>query len=72
MQVHEMVRLNAALSMGTWKFVSDASGTLKDEGNNVLGEYSYSLKDLFVGDMPQTSYALGVTVTPMPELSILT
>ena len=65
-----MVRLDAALSMGTWKFVSDASGTLKDEGNNVLGEYSYALKDLFVGDMPQTSYALGVTVTPIPGLRI--
>jgi len=72
MQVHEMVRLDAALSMGTWKFLDDASGTLKDEGNNVLGEYNYALKDLFVGDMPQTSMALGATITPMSGLGIQT
>jgi len=71
-QVHEMVRVDAALSMGTWKFVDDASGTLKDEGNNVLGEYTYALKDLFVGDMPQTSIAIGATVTPMSGLGIQT
>jgi len=78
MQVHEMVRLDAALSMGTWKFVDDASGNYQEDEFNeegqVIGQtttpYNYALKDLFVGDMPQTSYALGVTVTPMPGLSI--
>tara|TARA_Y100000588_G_scaffold390903_1_gene497887 strand:- start:185675 stop:188428 length:2754 start_codon:yes stop_codon:yes gene_type:complete len=78
MQVHDMVRLDAALSMGTWKFVDDAKGNYQEDEFNeegqVIGQtttpYNYALKDLFVGDMPQTSYALGVTVTPMPGLSI--
>ncbi|MBT5759914.1 MAG: TonB-dependent receptor, partial [Candidatus Marinimicrobia bacterium] len=35
-----------------------------------LGEYSYALKDLKVGDMPQTSYVAGVTLTPMSGLKI--
>ena len=32
--------------------------------------YTYALKDLFVGDMPQTGMALGATVTPTDGLSI--
>ncbi len=71
-QLMEMLRVNAALGLGTWKFVDDAKGTLKDEGNNVLGNYNYSLKDLFVGDMPQTSMAFGVTLTPISGLKIVT
>jgi len=78
MQVHEMVRLDVALSMGTWKFVDDASGNYQEDEINEQGQvigqtttaYNYALKDLFVGDMPQTSYALGATVTPVPGLSI--
>ncbi len=80
MQDHEMVRLDAALSMGTWKFVDDATGNYQEDEFNeegqVIGQpttpYKYALKDLFVGDMPQTSYALGVTVTPMPGLRVQT
>jgi len=80
MQVHEMVRLDVALSMGTWKFVDDASGNYQEDEINEQGQvigqtttaYNYALKDLFVGDMPQTSYALGATVTPVPGLSIQT
>ena len=80
MQVHEMVRLDVALSMGEWKFVDDASGNYQEDEFNeegqVIGQtttaYNYALKNLFVGDMPQTSYALGVTVTPMPGLRVQT
>ena len=78
MQVIDMLRLDAALSMGTWKFVDDANGTYQEDDFNdegqVIGqtstEYAYALSDLFVGDMPQTSYALGATITPIPGLSI--
>ena len=72
MQVIEMLRLDAAAGFGTWKFVDNASGTLKDEGGNELGSYSYSLKDLYVGDSPQTSLALGMTLSPIKGLSIQT
>ena len=30
--------------------------------------YDYALNDLFVGDMPQTSYIMGITLTPMKGL----
>ena len=65
-----MLRLDASISMGTWKFVDDASGTYQsysDEGE-VSYSYDYALDGLFVGDMPQTSFVLGVTLTPIKGL----
>ena len=71
-QVMDMLRIDAAAGFGSWSFVDDASGTLKDEAGNTLGEYNYALKDLKVGDSPQTSMALGLTLTPMEGLSLQT
>ena len=69
-QVVDMLRVDAAIGMGTWQFVEDADGELKDAEGTSLGTYSYALKDLYVGDSPQTSMALGLTLTPMAGLSI--
>jgi len=69
-QLIDMLRLDVALSFGDWSFVDDANGTYKDAAGVTLGEYSYALKDLKVGDMPQTSYVAGVTLTPMSGLKI--
>ena len=69
-QVVDMLRVDAAIGMGTWQFVEDADGELKDAGGTSLGTYSYALKDLYVGDSPQTSMAFGLTLTPIPGLSI--
>ena len=77
-QVTDMIRLDAAVSLGTWKFVGDANGTYQeneyDENDNVVGltttDYHYALDDLFVGDMPQTSYAVGATLTPISGLQL--
>ena len=69
-QLIDMLRLDVALSFGDWSFVDDANGTYKDAAGVPLGEYSYALKDLKVGDMPQTSYVAGVTLTPMSGLKI--
>ncbi|GIS54767.1 TonB-dependent receptor [bacterium] len=78
MQVIDMLRLDASLGMGTWKFVSDASGEYQeaefDTLGNVTGQtsttYEYALNDLYVGDMPQTGMSFGATLTPMPGLSV--
>jgi len=78
MQVIDMLGLNAALGMGTWKFVDDASGNYQeneyDENGNVTGlkttGYTYALEGLMVGDMPQTSMAFGATLTPISGLNI--
>jgi len=69
-QLIDMLRLDVALSFGDWSFVDDANGTYKDAAGVPLGEYSYALKDLKVGDMPQTAYVAGVTLTPMSGLKI--
>jgi hypothetical protein len=77
-QVHPMLNVNATVSLGTWKFDGDAEGNYQEDEFNdegqVIGQtttpYSYALDGLFVGDMPQTSYAVGGTVTPVKGLSI--
>ena len=78
MQVIDMLRLNASVGLGTWKFTEDATGNYQEDEFNEEGQvtgqkttaYTYALKDLCVGDMPQTGMAVGATVTPMDGLSI--
>ena len=78
MQVIDMLRLNASVGLGTWKFDGDASGNYQaneyDDAGNVTGltqtTYEYALDKLFVGDMPQMGMALGATVTPIDGLSV--
>ncbi|MBI04412.1 MAG: TonB-dependent receptor [Pelagibacteraceae bacterium] len=67
-QVHEMVRLDAAIGFGNYKFTDDASGTYRDGDADV--SYAYSLKDLLVGDMPQTTFNLMATIKPIEGLTI--
>jgi len=77
-QVIDILRLNASVGLGTWKFTEDATGNYQEDEFNEEGQvtgqkttaYTYALKDLFVGDMPQTGMAVGATVTPMDGLSI--
>ncbi|NQV38108.1 MAG: TonB-dependent receptor [Candidatus Marinimicrobia bacterium] len=66
-QLMDMLRLDAAISLGTWKFEGDAEGkyTAYTDSGTVQTDYAYALDGLFVGDMPQTSYVLGATVTPI-------
>ena len=78
MQVIDMLRLDAAIGLGNWKFTGDADGEYVEAefdslGNNtgqISTSYSYALDGLFVGDQPQTGIALGATLTPMSGLSI--
>ena len=78
MEVIDMLRLDAAISIGNWTFEGDADGNYQEDEFDSLGQvtgqtttaYTYALKDLFVGDMPQTGMALGATVTPMDGLSV--
>jgi iron complex outermembrane receptor protein len=69
-QPMRMLRLDASLSFGNWQFVDDADGDYQNEAGEILGEYRYALKDLKVGDMPQTAYVLGATLTPMKGLRV--
>jgi len=77
-QVLDILRLDAIVSFGKWKFDGDADGNYQEDEFNeegqVIGQvttpYSYALDGLFVGDMPQTSYALVGTLTPVKGLRL--
>jgi outer membrane cobalamin receptor len=65
-----LFRLDAALSFGMWEFTDDADGTYKDIAGQTSEDYLYAIKDLKVGDMPQTIVALGGTVFPVDGMSL--
>ena len=67
-QVNEMVRLDFGVGIGSWEFTDDASGTYRDGSDDE--SYSYALKGMKVGDMPQTNIITGITVTPVEGLRV--
>jgi hypothetical protein len=77
-QVLDLLRLDAIVSLGKWQFDGDADGNYQEdefnEDGQVIGQtttpYSYALDGLNVGDMPQTSYALVGTLTPIKGLQV--
>ncbi len=77
-QLIDMISLDVIASAGKWQFDGDADGNYQEDEFNdegqVIGQmttpYSYALDGLFVGDMPQTSFALGTTLTPIKGLKI--
>ena len=76
--VNDMLDLMFVASFGNWKFDGDAEGTYQENEYNsegqVIGfattEYAYALDGLYVGDMPQTAYVLGMTLKPVKGLMI--
>jgi len=76
--LHEMVELDVAISIGSWKFDGDAKGDYTEmeynDDNQIIGqtstEYQYALNGLMVGDMPQTAYVGGLTLKPIDGLSL--
>jgi outer membrane cobalamin receptor len=75
---NDLVELDFIASFGNWKFDGDAEGTYQETEYNSEGqavgfqttEYQYALDGLYVGDMPQTSYILGVTLKPLKGLRL--
>jgi iron complex outermembrane recepter protein len=63
-QINDMIRLDIGTSIGNWRYTDDASGTYRDSDGEDQN-YSYALKDLKVGDMPQLSFNVGVTTSPI-------
>ena len=78
MKLNDMIRLDGAVSFGNWKFDGDAKGNYQENEYNDEGQviglkttpYSYALDGLFVGDMPQTAYVMGATLTPIKGLRL--
>ena len=75
---HEMVEVDLVASFGKWKFDGDADGTYQEQeyndDNQVIGvqttDYLYALDGLYVGDMPQTSYIVGLTLKPIKGMRL--
>ena len=68
-QINDMFRLDVGLSYGNWRYTDDATGTYRGSDGDEQS-YSYSLKDLKVGDMPQASVNIGVTASPIDGAAI--
>lgn len=63
-------RLDAALSIGYWKYTSDPSGTYQDFANGSgVENYSFYVNGLMIGDAPQTQLALQGSVYPTRGMS---
>ena len=68
-QISDMFRLDIGLSFGSWRYTDDVTGTYRDSDGGEQS-YSYSLKDLKVGDMPQASVNFGITAAPVDGSTI--
>ena len=58
-----MFRLDVGIGYGKWEFTDDATGTYRDS-DGADATYNYALKDLPTGDMPRTSFNMGLTAAP--------
>ena len=63
-QLNDMFRVDIGSSFGIWKYLDDATGTYRDS-DGTEESYSYSIKDVKVGDSPQASINLGLTASPV-------
>ena len=68
-QINEMFRLDFGIAYGNWRYTDDATGTYRDSDGSDQG-YSYSLKDLKVGDAPQASFNFGLTASPVEGATV--
>ena len=64
-----MFRVDLGAGLGNWVYTDDATGTYRDSDGSDAS-YSYALKDLKVGDMPQGTLALGITASPVEDSKV--
>jgi hypothetical protein len=64
------LRFDAAFSYGIWEYTDDVTGTyIFDEFPDSTVEQNAYIKDLKVGDAPQTQLALAFTIFPVPGMA---
>jgi len=56
-------RIDAMASIGSWQYTDDSEGSYTS--NNILTKYFYAIKDLKVGDAPQTQLGAIFTLYPI-------
>ncbi len=67
----KLFRLDGAASVGNWKHTNDPTYTHKDYTTNKDSIGKVYIKDLKVGDAPQTQVALAATLFPTKGLSVM-
>ncbi len=67
-----LFRLNATASLGNWEFTDDVHATYKDysTGGSQDVEFSAYVKDLKVGDSPQTAFTVTANLFPIQGLTL--
>ncbi len=67
-----LLRLDAAASFGNWHYTKDVSGVYKDYASGGANDeqYNFYVKNLKVGDAPQTQVTLGATLYPVKGGSV--
>ena len=68
-QINDMFRVDMGAGLGNWLYTEDATGTYRDSDGSE-SSYSYALKDLKVGDMPQANLAFGLTASPIEDSKV--
>lgn len=61
------IRFDASFSYGVWKYTDDVTGTyIINFATGESEDYAFYIKDLKIGDAPQTQVAASVTLFPVP------
>jgi iron complex outermembrane receptor protein len=70
-QPMSLFRIDAAASIGNWTYLDDVEARVKDySGTANETVYQFYVKDLKVGDAPQTQLALAASLFPVKGLTI--
>ena len=68
-QPHRFIKLKGAFSYGMWEYTEDVNGTyIIDFASGESEDYEFFIKDLKVGDAPQTQLVLGLSIFPAPRM----
>ncbi len=63
-QPSDFMRFDGALSWGDWKHTDNIQGSYSNDDRTVTEEYTFFVKDLYVGDAPQFQMAYAVSLFP--------
>ena len=70
-QPTDVLRFDAALSIGNWKYVDDVRGTYKpDDQKSETETLDFYIKDLKVADAPQSQLAISASLFPVNGMYI--